>query len=194
MTDQHTFETLRKLLEQAGSSGSVELPTGGHLDVQGQPEQGILARMSAGDMRIVQFAPSAEPHAEYPDDLPFVPDAAVAVSHLEDGRRTVHWWQPGEHVLDHLLSAAVADGWTVGESRELEIPGAAPDAATWPGTGTGSAETPGLSGLPGMPRMPGAPEMPAPREMGSLRQVTIERDGRRRTILGSALVVILMEE
>lgn len=161
MTDQHAFEALRKLLEQAGSRGSIRTPDGHDVEVEGQPEPGILARLNAGGTDYVMFEPADAPHARYPKDLPFVPDAAVGVQELSEGRRTAHWWQPGEHVLDSLIEASNAQGWTVVESKDVAAPAAETGDAT-----------------------------PA----ASSREVVIEKDGRRRTIMGSAMVVILIDE
>ncbi len=112
---------------RAGDMASMDipLPSGGTMNLTRDESTpgAFVARSSDGgpSMRSVPFPPSSERPQAFPEDLPFLPQCAAALSEMEGGlSRSLTWFVEGdpEEILRDLREQLSAGGWVeTGDSR-----------------------------------------------------------------------------
>lgn len=107
-------------------SAEIPLPTGGNVQLTRDDRSpgGFTMRSPEGGptMRCIPFEPSSTRPEEYPEDLPFLAEAAVALTEIEgQSFRTLTWFklQDPEECLQILRLQLVADGWEAGTESNV---------------------------------------------------------------------------
>jgi hypothetical protein len=138
--DQDRKETFRLMKEaterlQSGASKREEItfPSGRKVVLEADEEVSGAFRMRESEggmaMRSVPFQPSSTRPADYPEDMPFLPECAVSLIEVGDGSsRTMTWYAPPdpEAALAELRLQLTREGWSeAGESEASTTHGTA---------------------------------------------------------------------